>query len=505
MQLPFIKKRIEIKKGRNVYRLLAAILLALCLLPATTDPAAALNIDDYFSINFNIEFNQNQIFDNKPFSATVTGTATCLNALPLTVSEAVVTGKVIARHQESGGEITLNPGYTISIASFPNDVGATITSSQTVALQFPEGSPPGLYDVSGELIEARIKATLWFNVTSYLPSSQEMGTISYKMPVPGSEEDEQPFFGITFTDGSIDGQGIITEAVIAPSVDNNCIVKLNEGTKALDNYGLPLSRIRIYELKDPPPPPDNCLIIGLVYDIKPDGSTFEPPAMLTIAYEDDRVPPGISEERLVLATWNEDSRQWIELEDCIVDPLANTISAPISHFSAFSVMAHTAAPSFTMLELAVAPQEVDGGDEVSISATVVNSGDLEGSYELILKIDNEVEQSRQIILAGKSSDVVSFVVSRDNPSLYSVNLNGLLGSFVVLEEIVEEEEEIQGLTASTLPPTSTNWWLISGIYTADAALLIFIIWFIRRRIKARKTAKKPFTVYYDLPLDEGLE
>ncbi|MFC1846926.1 hypothetical protein ACFLYS_02570 [Chloroflexota bacterium] len=113
-------------------------------------------------------------------------------------------------------------------------------------------------------------------------------------------------------------------------------------------------------------------------------------------------------------------------------------------------------------------------------------------------IDNEVEQSRQISLAGKTSQVVSFVVSRDSPSLYAVNINGLLGSFVVAEEVVDNV--IEELQASALPPEGTNWWLIGAIYAADAVLLVAIIWFIRRRRKIKEAKKEPLTVYYDLPL-----
>ena len=421
-------------------------------MPASAVPASALNVNDYFSISYNVTFSRSQIFNNNIFYATVTGKATCLNPLPLTFNEAEITGRVIARHQESGAEVTLNPSYMISISPFPNDVGASIESSKQVALRFPAGSPSGFYDIRGELIEARVRATLWFNATAYLPSSQAMGTIGYMLPPPETEE-EQPFFGITSTEGKIDNQGIITEAVFAPSVDNKCSVSLEEGVKALDKYGDPLSRIRIYELVNPPPPPDNCLIISPVYDIKPDGAVFEPSAGVTISYENNRVPDGVNHEKLVLVTWDEATSQWIELEDLIVDPLANKISASTRHFSAFAVMAYTAPPVFTIQELDVAPAEVDGGDEVSVSATVVNSGDLSGSYEVILKIDNEVEQSFVVNLDGKSSEVVSFIVLRDIASLYAVNLNGLLGSFVVREEVIEEVETppsfvISGLSVS---------------------------------------------------------
>jgi hypothetical protein len=59
---------------------------------------------------------------------------------------------------------------------------------------------------------------------------------------------------------------------------------------------------------------------------------------------------------------------------------------------------------------------------------------------------------------------------------------------------------VEGFQASALPPGSTNRWLIGAIYAADAVLLVAIIWFIRRRRRAREAEKEPAIVYYDLPL-----
>ena len=139
-----------------------------------------------------------------------------------------------------------------------------------------------------------------------MPSSQPMGSITY-MPYSGYEENiqEQPPTGNTYTEDKIDQQGIITVTIIAPSIDSKCSVTLDEGIKALDKYGKPLTRIRIVELKDPPAPSKNCSVITLVYDIRSNGATFEPPVILTINYDESQIPDGISEEKLVISTWDE--------------------------------------------------------------------------------------------------------------------------------------------------------------------------------------------------------
>jgi len=374
---------IKVINTRILYRLLIALALALCLFTAGGSPAAALNIDDYFTISYTVEFSSTEVYENQDFQATVTGEAVYTSELPLTVSEAYITGSVIARHEDSGAEVALNPGYTITISPFPDTVGEVVHASQTVVLQFPEGSLPGFYSIIGELIEAKVKAVLWFNVTPYMPPLQDMGTISYMPPEPDDDEDdspEQPFTGTTYTEGSINQQGIITDTIIAPSMDGNCLLMLTEGIKALDKYGQPLGMIRVDELKEPLPPPDNCRIISLAYDIGPGGATFEPPAVLTIAYDESQIPEGVSEDKLVIAFWDASSGQWIELEDCVVNPLANTLTASVSHFTTFTVLARNAPASFSTSGLSISPAEVSAEGEVAISILVSNSGDLAGSY-----------------------------------------------------------------------------------------------------------------------------
>ena len=428
-------------RGR-FFRATAAVTAALLLVLAGGSPASALSVGEFFSIKYNVEFSRTEVYQNQTFTVTITGEATCTNEPPMTVSEAQISGKVVARHTESGAEVVLNPEYTLTINPFPNDVGQIISESQTVELRFPADSLPGSYNISGELIEARVKALLWFNVTSYLPSSQSMGVISY-MP-PGEEEEEEdeedeipqpPFDGKTYTEGSIGPHGTITAAVIAPSVDGKCRITLEAGVRALNAQGQALPYIGITEMDEPPPVPENRNTISLVYDIRPAGATFDPPAMLTVNYEESELPEGVSEENLVIATWDEAQGRWVEMEGCIVDTQANSITAPVSHFSAFAAMAGTMPASFAVSSLSVSPDEVYADDSVTVSAVVSNEGDLSGSCEVVLKVGGEVIETEAVMLAGGESRLVSFNVSGEQPGLYSVDVNGAVGSFSVIEAV----------------------------------------------------------------------
>ncbi len=163
-------------------RLIIALVLALCLIPIGGVPAVALSLDEYFVISHDVSFSKNEIYRGEVFYATVATQATCIKDLPLPISEAFVTGRVVAEHEESGAELILNSGYTVSINPFPAEKEGDVTQvSQLVPLQFPVDSHPGSYNVVGEVIEARVQvaAILWLTVTGYLPSSQSMGSVTY--------------------------------------------------------------------------------------------------------------------------------------------------------------------------------------------------------------------------------------------------------------------------------------------------------------------------------------
>ena len=120
-----------------VWRLLIALILALCLVPIGSSPVAALSAEDYFSYSYDVEFSKVEIEGSEDFNATVTVTATRNNndfPLNLSPSEALITGRIIAEHQATGAKVTLNSSYTVEISPFPQK-GETAQESEVVSLQ----------------------------------------------------------------------------------------------------------------------------------------------------------------------------------------------------------------------------------------------------------------------------------------------------------------------------------------------------------------------------------
>jgi len=488
-----------------VWQLLVALALVLCIVSISSSPVAALSVDDYFSYDYGVEFSKLEILGDEVFNATITVTATCTNDLPLSVTEARITARVTAEHQTNGSKVTLKPSYTVTVSSFPNSKGETSSESVVVSLQFPEGSQSGAYSVVGELIEAEINTSLLgpLSVTSLLPESQALGSVTYTapsggglvggsgpVPPPTTEEVTASLFG-TEVISSISASGEILETIEVTSEDGTLTMTISEGTIALDKDNSPLVSLEAEVDTNPPPPPEDANIIGLAYDFGPDDASFDPPITLTRSYDPSDIPEGVAEEDLVLAWYDETTGRWVEL-DCTIDTENNTITASIEHFTTFAIIgAATPAPEpesevpaavFHISELDIAPGEIDIGQAVAISVLITNTGNLEGTYQVTLEINNEVVETQEVTLIGGASDTVTFEVSENAASIYSVNVNGLSGSFVVKPVATPESESTPA--SSTTHASSTepfNWPAICGVSAPMVAMGVLLFILARRR------------------------
>ncbi|MFC2073062.1 hypothetical protein ACFLUU_10300 [Chloroflexota bacterium] len=171
---------------RIMRHLALSLILVVFLWLTNTLPASAQSAADYFQISFDpVSFSQDDIHGDETFQATILGRVSCTNNLPMPVSEASITSRVIAEHTVSGARVTLNSSYTISIKPFPTKEGDTTEINQVVPLQFPAQAKSGGYNVVGELIEAKVKVAFApVEVTEYLPQSQLMGSVEYTAPEP---------------------------------------------------------------------------------------------------------------------------------------------------------------------------------------------------------------------------------------------------------------------------------------------------------------------------------
>ncbi|MFC1939782.1 hypothetical protein ACFLXO_03735 [Chloroflexota bacterium] len=435
-------------------QIIIAIALVLCSVPIHLNTATAQSLEDYFSVSYVIEISKTDIQESEVFYVTVEATATCHTRLPVSPSEANFTSRVIAEHQVSGAKVTLNSGYTVTMSPFPSQAGQTVQDTQVISLQFPAESQPGSYNIIVELIEAKVKVSImWFDVKSYFPPFKEIGSVNYNIdsgstsgntsgntsggssvgsvtPLPTSPALPP---GTHDVSGYIRSDGIFAEEFQAKSTDGNCKLTIAKGTSGLTQEGNPLNQIAIVEEEEPPTLPEFFSIVGPSYDLGPDGARFDPAVTITFTYEESLIPAGVAEEKLAIATWNEEAGDWVMLTDSTVDPEVNTINATFGHFTTFSILAHTHPATFTVNGLSITPNQVNIGENTTISIIVTNSGDLAGSYEVVLTIDNVIISEREATVEGGNFEKVTFITNRDTAGTYAVDVNGLLGTFTVTE------------------------------------------------------------------------
>ena len=262
------------------------------------------------------------------------------------------------------------------------------------------------------------------------------------------------------------------------SEDKVISITIPDGATALDGEGNLLTDVEFVAIESVPDPPEGVSIVGLPYQLGPDGATFDPPVTLTWSYDPADIPDGVDEEELVIAHYDEGAGEWQKLE-FEIDPGSDTLTAYIDHFSTFAVIAppSTAPAAFTTGSLGISPPEVSGGEAVTISVFLANDGEADGSYTTTLKINGIVAETREVSLVGGTSETVTFTTSQSEAGTYSIEVNGLPGSFTV------KEGASPPIAAAPAPPGERNWWLTRGVIIAIAAAIaipLAIRWWRRR-------------------------
>ncbi len=247
------------------------------------------------------------------------------------------------------------------------------------------------------------------------------------------------------------------------SEDNRLQIVIPVGTIVQDSEGDLLFGIEL-AVADTPPPPE-AYIVGLPYELGPHGATFDRPVTLHFIYDPEEIPPGVAEADLDLGYYDDEADQWLVLSSG-VDIVRHIISTRVDHLSTFAVIAplHVPTPAaFTTSTLDISPLETDIGETVTVSVLVTNTGELEGSYSLNLTINGTVVETREITLAS-GSQTVTFSTVGDEAGPYSVEVNGLEGSFTVREAPILST----GLSSTVI-------WTIVGLAIAALVVLVVVI------------------------------
>jgi hypothetical protein len=82
--------------------------------------------------------------------------------------------------------------------------------------------------------------------------------------------------------------------------------------------------------------------------------------------------------------------------------------------------------------LSINPQQTAAKQPVTIMTNLVNNGDEAGSYNVVLKINGQEEENRVVSVGPQTTQPVKFIVIRDQPGTYAVDVGLQKGSFIIL-------------------------------------------------------------------------
>ena len=95
----------------------------------------------------------------------------------------------------------------------------------------------------------------------------------------------------------------------------------------------------------------------------------------------------------------------------------------------FTITVSTALPArFEVSNLNISPSSLKVGQASTISVNVKNTGGESGSYEVVLKVNGEVVESKMVTLDPNQSTDVSFTFSPESDGTYNIDISGLTGS-----------------------------------------------------------------------------
>lgn len=277
------------------------------------------------------------------------------------------------------------------------------------------------------------------------------------------------------------------------------IVFIPQGTTSLDADGQDVTEVSV-DTRRPHDVPDDRVMVNQVFDLGPDGATFDPPLPIALPYDPGELPDGVREDELRVAHYDDASDTWVELTS-IVDEDDMTVTAEVGHFTEFSILAPKpesgalplTAPGFSISSLTIAPAEPRVGDTVTVSVVARYDGsDAEGSSALILSLNGELIQEVNVTLGQGESKTVEFALSPQNEATYNVDVNGVGGTFSVAAaappEALSQAVALAGQDSSALPVISLpgwpalDWQPVALVAGAAVLTLLILLPLLRRRI-----------------------
>jgi hypothetical protein len=284
------------------------------------------------------------------------------------------------------------------------------------------------------------------------------------------------FFTVDFlekvTNQSMSDEGRLIDDLNSPNPDETHWLRLIKDTLTLDTEGKVVSAIKIRIAKETPPLPAGTVVIGNAYDCTPSGITFDGRVRLTLGYTVSALPAQVSSIRMAVYT---PDTGWTDCQTESGVAGIGSLTARVEHFSVFAILATTGSsetqandnnPVFSAAHLKVAPNRstywpffpllVLDGMNVSVTTDVTNSGGVDGTWDLLLKVDGKDREIAQVALNTSETKTVTFTIHGSSQGEHTVQVAGLSGQYVTKWTI--------------------NWWLliVVALILAVAGWIVFL-------------------------------
>ncbi len=135
----------------------------------------------------------------------------------------------------------------------------------------------------------------------------------------------------------VDNQRGLKTNVAISSADGRLSLLLNEGTTVKDENGKPLQVIDVSIDPSPPSSPEDAYIVGAVYYFRPEGANVKPQIQLTLSYDPEDLPEGVSERDVYIACYQDS--EWEMLLYKKVDTKSHSVTTWIDHLTRYAVLA----------------------------------------------------------------------------------------------------------------------------------------------------------------------
>jgi hypothetical protein len=181
--------------------------------------------------------------------------------------------------------------------------------------------------------------------TAGIKADADSKVVVASAPTDGTD---MPGMAVASIESLVDSNGMAIEDIQIFSPDNLVAIRIGKGTQLLTADNRVLKSIAFAPAQEIPDAGENMIIVSVVYDLGPDGATFDPPATLGMAYDQARLPQGANEKKLSIARYDPEKQEWSLLKSK-VDPETGVVEAEIGHFSIYAVVFQPGSVNWTAI------------------------------------------------------------------------------------------------------------------------------------------------------------